>query len=451
VRQLVPPGRIVIVGAGPCGLACASELARLGHEDWVVYERSDRAGGLASSTVDTAGFTWDLGGHVVFSHFGEFDRLLDEVMDGDLIERERSSYIRFGDRWVPYPFQNHLHHLPPAVAWSCLLGLARAPGGAGAPDFGAWLDRSFGKALAARFHRPYNQKVWATEPEEMSADWVAERVSTVSFRDVLRQTLLRRDERAWGPNSTFLFPRAGGTGEIYRRLAARLAGGVVYEREVIAVDPSRRRIRFRDGSEDGYDVLISTMPLDTLVARLATCPTDVRAAAEQLQHNSVRVVGVGYAAPLRDDKSWMYFAGDDVPFYRVTNFASYAAANVPSADTGRFSSYLTETAYSQTRALVEPLPARVCSSLAAVGLVEPDAPVASVHELDVEYAYPIPTRSRDAALSVIQPWLMEAGIYSRGRFGSWRYETGNMDHATKMGIDLARHLTEGRSETLRAA
>jgi UDP-galactopyranose mutase len=46
---------------------------------------------------------------------------------------------------------------------------------------------------------------------------------------------------------------------------------------------------------------------------------------------------------------------------------------------------------------------------------------------------------------------MDAGIYSRGRFGSWRYETGNMDHATKMGIDLARHLTEGRSETLRAA
>jgi len=52
---------------------------------------------------------------------------------------------------------------------------------------------------------------------------------------------------------------------------------------------------------------------------------------------------------------------------------------------------------------------------------------------------------------VIQPWLMAQGIYSRGRFGSWRYENGNMDHATKMGIDLARRLTEGRPESLRAA
>jgi UDP-galactopyranose mutase len=43
---------------------------------------------------------------------------------------------------------------------------------------------------------------------------------------------------------------------------------------------------------------------------------------------------------------------------------------------------------------------------------------------------------------------MERGIYSRGRFGSWRYEIGNMDHAAKMGIDAARLLVEGRPEEL---
>jgi UDP-galactopyranose mutase len=38
--------------------------------------------------------------------------------------------------------------------------------------------------------------------------------------------------------------------------------------------------------------------------------------------------------------------------------------------------------------------------------------------------------------------------YSRGRFGSWRYEIGNMDHAVKMGIDVARRLARGEPETL---
>ena len=31
-------------------------------------------------------------------------------------------------------------------------------------------------------------------------------------------------------------------------------------------------------------------------------------------------------------------------------------------------------------------------------------------------------------------------VYSRGRFGSWRYEIGNMEHSVKVGLDIARHL-----------
>src|SRR5688500_18033206 len=104
---------VAIVGAGPCGLACGRELALLGHDDWAIYERESVAGGHAGSVVDPAGFTWDQGGHVVFSHYGEFDRLLDEVLGDDVHEHERSSYVRLGDSWVPYPFQNNLRHLPP--------------------------------------------------------------------------------------------------------------------------------------------------------------------------------------------------------------------------------------------------------------------------------------------------------------------------------------------------
>ena len=92
--------RVVIIGAGPCGLACARELEALGHTDYVVLERAAGAGGLSSSVVDGAGFTWDHGGHVVFSQYGEFDRLIADVMADDLYEHDRSSYIRLGQAWV---------------------------------------------------------------------------------------------------------------------------------------------------------------------------------------------------------------------------------------------------------------------------------------------------------------------------------------------------------------
>jgi hypothetical protein len=39
-------------------------------------------------------------------------------------------------------------------------------------------------------------------------------------------------------------------------------------------------------------------------------------------------------------------------------------------------------------------------------------------------------------------------VLSRGRFGSWRYEIGNMDHAVKMGVDAAAWALERRPEEL---
>jgi hypothetical protein len=189
------------------------------------------------------------------------------------------------------------------------------------------------------------------------------------------------------------------------------------------------------------------MPLDRLVRALDDCPSALRTAAARLRHSSVFMVGIGYQAPLRDDKSWMYFPQAVAPFYRVTNFAKYAAANVPGGDTARYCSLMTETAYTEHRhQLRQGLEERVESGLRAAGVVSGPVAVASVHVEDIDYAYPIPTLDRDAALSAIQPWLTARRIFSRGRFGSWRYELGNMDHAVKMGIDTARALVAGAEE-----
>jgi len=442
-------GHVAVVGAGPCGLACGRELAQLGYEDWAVYERSDHAGGHASSHVDPAGFTWDEGGHVVFSHFGEFDRMLDEALGDDVHEHERSSYVRLDGRWVPYPFQNNLRYLSAEDAYECLVGLIDAPGANGEADFATWMVRTFGDGITDRFMRPYNTKVWSVPPEHMSSTWIAERVSVVDSKRALRSILLGLDDVAWGPNNTFRFPRRGGTGEIYRRIAATLGSRVRYSAELVGVDAESHVLRFADGQTAEYEALVSTMPIDLLVAAVDECPAEVREAASSLAHNSVWIVGVGVERPLVDDRSWLYFADPAVPFYRVTNFAKYAAANVPGGDTSRYSSYMAEISHSdvlpRTR---DGLEQHVVDALVSTGLVEADPPIASLYVLDIDYAYPIPTIDRDRALRVVQPWLMERGIYSRGRFGSWKYEIGNMDHAAKMGIDAARLLVEGRPEEL---
>ena len=41
------------------------------------------------------------------------------------------------------------------------------------------------------------------------------------------------------------------------------------------------------------------------------------------------------------------------------------------------------------------------------------------------------------------PWLRQSGIWSRGRFGSYKYEVGNQDHSLMLGVECADNVLFG--------
>ena len=174
---------------------------------------------------------------------------------------------------------------------------------------------------------PYNEKVWAQPISTMSASWIAERVPVVAWRDALHSLVHRQDDPGWGPDNTFSFPSVGGTGEIYAAPPTQWLTGSGTSRP--CVQSIRNVGRSHRPGEQTYDRLVWTGALDVLVDLLTTAPAEVREAAHELVHNSVTIVGIGYAHPLSDDRSWLYFPDAEVPFYRATNFAKYAAANGP--------------------------------------------------------------------------------------------------------------------------
>jgi protoporphyrinogen oxidase len=114
---------ILIVGAGPTGLGAAWRLHELGHHAWKLIDVSDVPGGLAASFVDERGFTWDLGGHVLFSHYEYFDRLTDLLLGDAWVHHEREAWVWMRDRFIPYPLQNNIWRLPPEDLIPCLNGL----------------------------------------------------------------------------------------------------------------------------------------------------------------------------------------------------------------------------------------------------------------------------------------------------------------------------------------
>lgn len=76
--------------------------------------QADEAGGLACTDVTPEGFLFDMGGHVIFSHYDYFDQLIDAAIgsgDDAWNTLERVSYVWIKGRWVAYPFQNNISAL----------------------------------------------------------------------------------------------------------------------------------------------------------------------------------------------------------------------------------------------------------------------------------------------------------------------------------------------------
>ncbi|MEF2232424.1 MAG: FAD-dependent oxidoreductase [Pseudodesulfovibrio sp.] len=445
--------KYLIIGAGPTGLGAAHRLRELGMEDFLVLEREPHAGGLSASFKDDKGFTWDIGGHVVFSHYEYFDDLLASLLGDEYLEHQRESWIRTSGTWVPYPFQNNIRHLPREPRWECVEGLlpgrrtVENPG-----NFGEWIDHIFGEGIARHFMRPYNYKVWATPPERMQFDWIGERVSVVDLRKVLRNIILEQDDVAWGPNNTFRFPLHGGTGEIFRRLARRIKDRIEYGQSVTAIDADAKTAVTDKGLTVRYEALLNTAPLDILAAQwLAGRDAALIDAAAGLTHSSTYVAGVGLDIADEREKNgrcWMYFPESDSPFYRVTNFHNYSPNNA--ARPGEQLAYMCETSVSAHKPeKIDELMDRTVAGLVNSSLLDASRvdDVLTKWETVVEYGYPVPCLRRDAALAAIQPRLEAKDIFSRGRFGGWKYEVGNMDHSVMQGVEWAERMITGAPET----
>jgi len=470
--------RVVILGAGPTGLGAGYRLKELGYRNFVIYDRNNYVGGLAHSFTDAQGFTWDIGGHVMFSHYTYYDQCFEKLMGSEFTLNNRESWVRMMDRWVPYPFQNNIRYLPKEATFECMAGLMKAQSGKGkiksprdAANFGEFIDAVFGEGIAKHFMRPYNFKVWAYPPERMNKHWIGERVAMIDVDRALKNVILGTDDFGWGPNNQFKFPLRGGTGEFYSRFGPAIglddekgAGHIRLGKQVARIDADAKVVHFEDGSTDRYDVLVTTMPLDVLCNNVLKQASggglaEMAQRSRGLLHSSGYMVGIGLrsrapGAGTPSTMSWMYFPEENCPFYRATYLSNYSPHMTPDKD--NYYSILCEVSESDMKATPgehgkhpERVVEDVIKGLENCGMLEPGEreQIVSRWCYFADYSYPTPSVERDEILADVIPWLEARGIYSRGRFGMWKYEVANTDHSLMQGVELINRLLLGEPET----
>jgi len=438
---------IAILGAGPTGIGAALRLRELARGDFLLIDAADSPGGLASSCVDDHGFTWDLGGHVQFSHYRKFDDYMDLAFPASgWLWHERESWIWLKDRFIPYPFQNNLHRLEPADRWRAVEGLMRDALHGVPENFEQWIQASFGAGIAELFMLPYNRKVWAHPLDSLDFRWVGERVAPVTLEQAVKSICFGEDQVSWGPNRRFRFPLNGGTGAIWRSLAARIPShNLRLSTRVESIDAARRILHTATG-EIHYRALISTAPLTWLTR--ATRDEELTARTRGLKSSSVHVIGLGlHGAPPESiaKKCWMYFPSAETSFYRVTVFSHYSPNNVPSP--GSMWSLMAEVSESEHQGRDrENLVENAVSEMVAGGLIPEAGAIISRWHKTLTPGYPTPSLERDSILSAVLPALESKNIFSRGRFGAWKYEVSNQDHSFMQGVEAVDRILHGCAE-----
>lgn len=336
--------KAIIVGAGPAGLTAAYELLDKTNIHPVVFEATDRIGGI-SQTVNYKGNRMDIGGHRFFSKSSAVmdwwnkvmplqgapstdDILLHnttkqfaekgpnpEVEDRVMLVRGRVSRIFYLRKFFDYPislkFQTFANMgLGRTMRAGCGYMWAQVSKRKEDSLENFYINR-FGKPLYNMFFEGYTEKVWGIHPSKLGADWGSQRVKGLSVAAIIKDMVSKRFKSSKDISQKnvetslieqFIYPKYG-PGQLWETVANDIvekSGEITKNSEVSAIHVENNRVvsvdvKGENGIENhSCDYLLSTMPIKDLVAAIRgiDVPEDVQQIAHDLPYRDFITVGL---------------------------------------------------------------------------------------------------------------------------------------------------------------
>lgn len=390
---------VVIIGAGPAGLTAGLELVRAGKRNVTILEATNDIGGL-SKTVNYKSNRIDIGGHRFFSKSdwvmdwwrdilpvalpngetgGQSFRLAyqgsQRLLGGSAIQaresdesvmliRNRLSRIYWNGKFFDYPLKPGFDMAAKLGPTKCLrLGasylLSSMRPVVPERTLEDFFVNRFGRALYEQFFKEYTEKVWGVTCGEISADWGAQRIKSLSIGKALVHALRKAVSRDAAVDQTsliehFLYPKYG-PGQMWETVAKRFVeqgGQLVRGARVRAVERNDNRVnaveaRRNDGSELRLPAahVVSTMPVRELAQAMRPAPTpEVLEIGGGLQYRDFITVGVLYRKLRKTAASvdastnlvadnWIYIQEPGVKVGRLQIFNNWSPHMVADPDT----------------------------------------------------------------------------------------------------------------------
>jgi protoporphyrinogen oxidase len=337
---------IVILGAGPAGMASAWRLSQLG-KPVVVLERDGAVGGMGRTTqVDD--YAVDFGPHTF--HIRETDesrrviQAIRPLFGPDPLILTRGTRVQLRGKYYVYPLEltqvllgvNPLLSLRIVADYvlatmKSLLAPARTE-----HSFEEWGVRNLGRTLYELCFGLYSERVWGMPTSQISSKQ-AQRVAKLNLKNVILRTLgLKADPTTYF--TKYMYPRRGisvlfdGMADAVRQAGGEIRLNTPAVRIERDGDVVKRVVCLENGRETAIECegVISTLPLPALVkATSPALPGDLAAHAARLKYRSLKLIYVVLKRAQMTDFHWVYLLDRHYRVNRISEQKNVSAEMAP--------------------------------------------------------------------------------------------------------------------------
>jgi protoporphyrinogen oxidase len=445
---------VLILGAGPSGMAAAFELYRA-RKSFAVIEKNDQVGGLAR-TFQYGEFRTDIGPHRFFSQNQYLYDFIEDLLGEHWIKVDRLTRFYINGKFFLYPIElkNTLINLGHYKAFRILLDYLlqrikkiysnRVP-----ISFKEKVVSDFGRALAELNMLNYTEKIWGLPCDEISPDWSSQRIKGLSIMEMIYKVLLKSRS---GPKTLvdqFYYPDSGAS-LIYERIKERIISDGTLKLNSYPVKIIHNNNKISEVILNGGDnqivvpeYLISSIPITKLVNLLEPeAPVEVLHAIGNLKFRSHISLFITLNKPSVFADQWLYFPDKEIPFGRIMEPRNFSKKMAPQGKTSLLIEFFCWENDKVWNAVKEELLELSIWWLEKLGFIKREEVIECfVHR--EKYAYPVYDLNYKEHVGTIKGFLKQfKNLQVIGRAGSFRYN--NQDHALEMGIMAARNIIEGQ-------
>lgn len=460
-KKAAKANEVLILGAGPAGMACAMELTKFKMNSTIV-EKEARVGGLATTLIFNENgeiFRTDIGPHRFFSKNPYLYEFIGDLLKEKWISVPRQTRQYIDGKFYDYPikpfqaFRNIgvframdmiASYLPAAFRYKIMKKPIR--------NFEDYIVANFGKKLGEFNMLNYSEKIWGVPCTELHADWATQRISGLNLVTVIKNMLNKKKKDA--PKTlidSFYYPQFG-TGLIYQTIAdkiQKMGSKIELESAPVKIKHKDNKITsvvVKKGNKNVTykpEQLVSSIPLTHFMELLEPAPPiEVLNAVKKLRWRAQVYLFITLNKNQVTKDNWIYFPNRNIPFGRIAEMKNFSGDMAPKDKTSLFVEFFVHEGSDIWNMDKDQLFNLAMPYFEKLGFFKRNE-VRNYYLLKRKNVYPIYDLTYQKHLKTIQNYLDKFENFQYiGRPGRFRYN--NQDHSLEMGIAAARGIADGK-------